>query len=504
MANTKPLAAQVVFTQTGAGAKADTLDSLARFAVKAYQFTGVDPTGTTDSTAGLLAAIATGKAVDLGGQENIYLVSTTLTLNTGQSLYGNGATLKTTSNIRIVTMANNCSVSGVRFLGNDTGAAQTGVYIYGVSRTKVSNCTFIDLQGAGYWAGQIVNVHEGNTLTGSTFSSCGWGINIAERGEYTTVTGCNIDTCSVGIRIIGGNTVVVGCVSSDCGTGLYVGRGSNDAHGTVSGCLFNHSTAYAVHCDNPSTNDFRISDCTFYYGDLWMYRSTGMSFASCTFGSNNNFYFQGSINTYFDACRFVTLPTFNNNYLAEPSKTHWINTQFAELTGGSSSPNINGGHIEVNLAANAAAGAGVSIVPFDTLIYNAVTNDLNYTYESFFDFSAGSYQLQNLAALKSPNKTFFCDIRAELSIGGDGVNVDYSQFSVYLYNVTDQRQIFLTPETVLNGTNPGTSWRRYTFAGRVKQDGPWRVLINNQTGVTLTLWREQGAAVPFKLTASNF
>ena len=503
MANTKPLATQVAFTQTGAGAKSDTLDSLARFSVKAYQFTGVDPTGATDSTAGLLAAIATGKAVDLGGQENIYLVSSTLTLNAGQTLYGHGATLKTTSNINIVTMANNCSVTGVRFLGNDTGAAQVGVYIYGVSRTKVSNCTFVDLAGAGYWVEQIVGNHQGNTLTGSTFTSCGWGINIAERGEYTTVTGCNVDTCSVGIRIIGGNTTVAGCVSSDCTTGLYIGRGSNDAHGSVTGCLVNHSTQYAVKCDNPSVNDFRISDCEFYYGDVWMYRSTGMSFANCTFGSNNNFYFQGSIDTYFEACRFVTIPAFNNDYSGELSKTHYIDTQ-QPTTGGQSSTDINGGFVQVKLASNGSAGAGVSIIPFDTLIYNAVTNHLNYTYQSFWNGSAGFYQLQNLELLKSPNKTFDCDILAELSIGGTGVTVDYSKISVYLYNVSTQRVYFLTPEAVVNGSNPGTSWKRYTFAGRVQQAGPWRVVIDNQTGVTLTLWREQGASVPFMLTATNF
>ena len=459
--------------------------------------------GVTNDSAAIAAAIATGKEVYFGGANFVYLVNSGFTLNYGQAIHGFGATIKTTSAINVITMADNCRVTGLKFLGNNGSTSQNAIYIYGVSRTQVDGCQFKNFGGAGYHVQQIVGNHQGNTCFGNSFQGCNYGINIAERGEYTTITGCNVDTCTVGIRIIGGNTTVAGCVSSDCTTGLYIGRGSNDAHGSVTGCLINHSTQYAVKCDNPSVNDFRISDCEFYYGDIWMYRSTGMSFANCTFGSNPNFYFQGSIDTYFEACRFVTIPTINNDYLGEASKTHYIDTQ-QPSTSGQSPTDINGGFVQVQLAANGSAGAGISIIPFDTLVYNSVTNHLNYTYQSFWDGSAGSYQLQNLQLLKSPNKTFDCDIIAELSIGGAGVTIDYSKISVYLYNVSSNRVIFLTPEEVLNGTNGGTSWKRYTFAGRVSQSGPWRVVIDNQTGVTLTLWREQGAAVPFMLTATNF
>lgn len=497
--------ALVGYTQGGTGAATRTVQAKNRDAVDVRDFTGVDPTGATDSTTGIANAIATGKSVDLGGYENTYLISSTLTLNAGQMLFGSGATLKTTSNIRVVTMANNCSVEGVRFLGNDTGSGQIGVYINAVSRTKVSNCTFVDLAGAGYWVENIVSNHQGNTLTGSTFTSCGWGINIAERGEYTTVTGCNVDLCSVGIRIIGGNTVVAGCVSSDCTIGILVGKGANDAHGMVVGCLVNHSTQYAVKCEEPNTNDFRFADCEFYYGDVWMYRSVGMHFADCTFGSNDNFYFQGSIDTYFDACRFVTLPTFNNSYSGEESKTHWVNTQYpGGLTSGVSAPNINGGYIEIKLGSNVTGvGAGVAIFPFDTLTYNALTNDLNYTYQAFTNLSAGSHQIQNLEDLKSPNSNFNFDIYAQINVGVASGAIDYSLIDVYMYDVSSQREYYFTPEPGFQGSNPGVSWRRYTFSGSLSK-GTWRVAVNNRSGVNIVFYRDQGYAVPARLVATGF
>jgi hypothetical protein len=477
-----------------------------RDAVSPIDF-GADPTGVADSTTAIQNAIATGRSIDFGGSENTYLISSSLTLSTYQEIFGQNATIKTNSNISMVVMATHCAVTNLRFEGNDTGTSQRGIFIDGastfdaVSRTRVSNCSFFNFGGAGYYVTRIVNLHEGNILTGCAFFSCNYGIDVAERGEYTTITGCNIDNCVQGIRIIGGNTVVAGSVISDCQIGLLIGRGSNDAHGTVTGCLVNHSTQYAVKFENPSVNDFRIADCEFYYGDIWCYRSTGMSFANCTFGSNANFYFQGSIDTYFESCRFVSLPTFNNSFNGEPSKTHWIDTQYANLTSGASAPNINGGYVEVRLAANATLGTGVQVVPFDTLVYNAVTNDLTYTYESFWD--AGTYTFQNLTALKSPNTNFECDAVMQLSIGTTGT-VDYGQISVYLYEVAAARVVAnLTPSVKTYGTVGAVNWKIYTLAGRVPKD-VYRVVVENDTGGNITCWRDQGTNVPFKAVITNF
>lgn len=497
----------VGFIQAGAGAVARTVQSKARDWVDVRDFAGVDPTGLTDSTSGIVNALATGKAVNFGGSENTYLISSSLTLSPYQEIFGQNATIKTSSNISMVVMASFCAVTGLRFEGSGAGlTSQRGIFIDGgvgfnaVSRTRVSDCGFFNFGGAGYYVTRIVNAHEGNILTGCTFYGCIYGVDVAERGEYTTITGCNIDSCVQGVRIIGGNTVVSGSVISDCQIGLLIGRGANDAHGTVTGCLVNHSTQYAVKFENPSVNDFRIADCEFYYGDIWCYRSTGMSFANCTFGSNNNFYFQGSIDTYFESCRFITLPTFNNSYNGEPSKTHWVDTQYANLTGGTSAPNINGGYVEVKLATSASIATGVQVVPFDTLTYNAVTNDLAYTYESFWD--AGTYTFQNIAALKSPNTNFNCDVTMQLTFGGPGA-VDFTKINVYLYEVGTARVVANFTPSVKTYTDGSNNWKVYTLVGRVPKS-TYRVVVENDTAGFITAYREAGTNIPFKAIITGF
>jgi hypothetical protein len=468
---------------------------------------GADPTGVSDSTTAIQLAIATGKSIYFGGYGNIFLISGSLSPSAGQCLFGENATLKTTSNIPMIVMASYCTVIGLRFEGNSTGSSQRGIFIDGsptfatVWSTRVSSCEFLNLGGAGYYVARVVRNHEGNILTNSIFSRCNYGIDVAERGEYTTISSCNIDRCTQGIRIIGGNTVVVGCSVSDCTIGFLVGRGDNDAHGTVSSCLINHSGQYAVKFENPFTEDFRFADCEIYFGSIWCYRSNGMSFANCTFGSLDYFYFQGSIDTYFQSCRFLTLPTFTNNYNSEPSKTHWIDTQYATLTSGTSSPNINGAYVDVELTVNTTISTGTQIVPFNTLVFNSMTNNINYTYQSFWN--SGTYTFQNIAAVKSPNTNFDCDVVSQLSIGINGTT-DYDLINVYLYDVINNRVVAnFTPSVKTYGTVGAVNWRIYTLTGRVPKTN-YRILVENATGANITCWREQGSTIPFKTTFTSF
>jgi hypothetical protein len=458
--------------------------------------------GVTNDSAAIAAAIATGKEVYFGGANFVYLVNSGFTLTYGQAIHGYGATIKTTAAINIITMADNCRVSGLKFLGNNGSTSQNAIYIYGVSRTQVDGCQFKNLGGSGYYVQQIVGNHQGNICVGSNFQGCNHGIYIAERGEYTSLTGNNVDTCAVGIRITGGNTIVSGGVVSDCTIGVLLDAGSNDAHGRVSNVLINHSTSFAVKIDSPTVDEFKFDNCDMYYGNVWLRNINGIVFTNCVF-YGNVFYFEQAIDNYFVSCHFVSIPTINNRFNGTESKTHYVDS-IVPSTGGSSSPNINGGYVRVeNFTAHAYAATGVSIIPFDTQVYNAITNDLNYTYQAFWNGSAGSMQFQNLQALKSPNKTFQALFEGALSIGGTGT-FDYSKISVYFYNVTTGQEYYFTMEPHLNGTIGSNNWRRFTFNGTLSQDGPWRVVINNETGFTLTLWRHQGAAVPCFINVSNF
>jgi len=469
--------------------------------------------GVTDDTAAILAAIATGKTVSLENSNDTYLITAPLTLGVGQHLVGSGATLKTTANISMVILSSDSIVWGVTFLGNNTGTLQRGTFIdggvsfNGVSRSKVIGCYYKNLGGAGYYVTRIVDAHQGNALADSTITSCLYGVHIDERGEYQTVSGCNIDSCTDGIRIIGGNSVISGSVISDCTNNIYLGAGGNDAHGLVVGCALNHGT-YAVFANDP-VSAFVFDGCNIYANSLLLNKTSRFKFNGCTFGSMIAFYFQGSVDDVFDCCSFVTsMPTFNHNYLGEPSKTHFTNCDYGSLTSGRSQGDINGGYLEVIQATsdiNLLASTGEQIVPFNTVSFNALTNNLTYTYETFF---TGGNTFAIAGKVKSPNKNFFADVDIAVSIGVASGAVDYSKINVYLKDLSASATVskyaaILTPLPFENGVNPGLSWKVYAFKGRViKSD--YQLIVENNSGVALVVSFHQGTDKPCKARITNF
>lgn len=480
-------------------------------AVTPRQF-GAACNGITDDTTAILAAIATGRSVDFGGVENTYLISSSLTPSTGQHLFGRGATIKTAANIALITLASRCVVSGLRLVGNNTGAAQRGIFIDGgttwdaVSRTTVRDCQISNMGADGYYVTRVVDAHQGNHLIGGDIDGCATGVHIAERGEYTTVTGVNISGCTVGYDVAGGNANITGGCVSNCGTNIKISRGSNDAHGSVNGVLCNHATQYAVYVDNPAADEFQFNGCKFYFGDLFFYRSTGMQFHDCVFSSNGHIYFQGSIDTLFDTCRFRTAPTFHNSYNSEPSKTWWLNTVPSNaLTTGLSSISENGAYVLVQRPTTNAlltASTGQQVVPFDSLTLNAVPNDLAYTYELFFDTSTNTFNLQNY---KQPGAGFYCDADIELSIGAASGSIDYDKINVYLWDSIQNRIMAnFTPSPREFGANPGLSWKIYSLNARVQKRNGLKIIVENNSGVALTLWHEQGNNIPFRAAFSGF
>jgi hypothetical protein len=100
--------ALVGFLQSGTGTVARTAQAKMRDTVNVNDFSGVDPTGATSSTAGILAAcveaVATGKVLEFSGT---YKLSTTLALTSAHSgLRWNlkGATINKGANIDLVTI----------------------------------------------------------------------------------------------------------------------------------------------------------------------------------------------------------------------------------------------------------------------------------------------------------------------------------------------------------------------------------------------------------------
>lgn len=455
--------------------------------------------GIADDTAAILAAVATGKSVNLGGYENVFLISSPIVLSEGQYFFGLGATLKSTTNANLIVLANRAQVDGVRILGSNAASAQYGVYGTVVSRTRVTNCHILNCGGGGYYMSEIVDVHQGNNVTNNCVSNCGIGVHIANRGEYTTVGNNNIDTCTTGYKIIGGNTIIVGGVVSNCTDNINVSAGENDAHGRCVGVLFNHATAFAVRVDSINVPDFKFDNCDFYYGDVYLKNCSGVMFNNCVFESNS-FYFENAIDNYFVGCHFKTTPTMFHRYAGTQSKTHFVDCKTA--TGGASSGDINSGYLQAKVTSGLTftTSATEQVVKPGTLLYNAMAHDLAYTYALFYDTATGAFQ--NFVTHKSLNRNWSMPVHMAFSVGGNVLTADFANVSLYIKDSTGKYLGSLTPSGITFGAGADT-YKIYDFCGNIPI-GDFKIYILNNSGKTFSIYPDIGANYPGTVTVTGF
>ena len=179
-------APQIGFTQAGTGAKSQTVNSKLQQVVSITDFSGVDPTGATDSTTGIQNALnALGNNVSIYFPAGTYLVTSTITIS-NQRVTLIGAGIYATQILFAPTAAGTCisvsagssviyqgTITGISFFSNDSTYKKTAINISDASNYTVSNISIsgsVSVNGASYWSG-----------AGSV------GINIAGRelGDYS-------------------------------------------------------------------------------------------------------------------------------------------------------------------------------------------------------------------------------------------------------------------------------------------------------------------------------
>ena len=224
----------VSFIQSGTGAAVRTVQSKLRETISATDFGGVDPTGVSDSTAGLQNALnaAAGKTLFL--PPGNYLVTTMLTMSTaGSSLVlANNATITyNTPNYAALKMtAANCTVSGGLGGGFVGPASWDGINTapsYGVIWITADECTvqgvrLFNVRKVGVWAKDVEDCTiadcfiEGNYPSGSwTGTETGhWGVVF---DPSTAASGGNFKLANNTIK-----TCVQGCQPGNYGAGGVV------------------------------------------------------------------------------------------------------------------------------------------------------------------------------------------------------------------------------------------------------------------------------------------
>lgn len=476
-------ASLIGFIQSGTGAVLRELQDKGRETVTPADFSG------GDDTAKILAAIATGKSIDLGGVENTYTINASLgTLASGQWLVGKGAKIVTSADAPVISHGDGSGVVGIVFQGSgkDSGkTSQVGVKLLGngsyvgPTRSTTAFCRFIDMGGAGYQVGNVVENHQGNIAMGLIYESCNIGLDLGERGEYTQVIGGSATLCNTGVRVCGGNSNLGGMTICDNTIGLLIDAGSNDAHGQVTGCSINHNT-YNVKANAINTTSFAINGGSVYAGTVWLNHCTGVRFVGTDFGTTT-IHEEGALDCYFQGCKFSDDPTIVPNYNGTQSDVYYLDCIWPLTLSATSSKRINGAYSEVKQVNPypTIATATTHNYGFNSVVVNAISANTSYAVNNLYDTTNKCWDFNELT---TPKGDFFATVAVNLTIGKLGGAFDDTTVDVYIYDTVDGvRLATLTKGPDIN--DAGSHFRIYSFMGRVpKANGKIGIRIRNDTG----------------------
>jgi hypothetical protein len=312
----------VGFLQAGTGAISRTAQTKMREAVSVKDF-GAAGDGVTNDVSAFATAIATG--YDLFVPQGTYLLNSGITLGANQSLYGAGWTsiLRYTGNGRGVTLGNRSTIRDLKIQGDGAGAvgkdSQTGILaVTDAQEWLIDNVWISGIAGdyATTGAGAIyvaVLTHtyfEGGRINACVIQENDSGIVLADAGEYVSVTNCLINRNAVGVRITAGNALLTGCQVSGNTINLSMGVGSNEAHGTISACTFNHGVNANLEITGVRYG-MQFVGCHFHLGNVTITDSNGIQFVGCQFnGQSKSFTLAGTCtNTSITSSRWPVLPT---------------------------------------------------------------------------------------------------------------------------------------------------------------------------------------------------
>jgi hypothetical protein len=246
-------AATVIYTQGSTGSVSRTVQNKLQENISVLDF-GADPTGTTNSTAAILAAnAACTNGARLYFPRGTYLWSGVINITTQGSWYGDGnlsvlQAINSTSTISIVGEFSQFTISDIYIFGSNSTPGSyvgTGVQIGG---SDFNGFACLNNVGIRYFAvGVRLAASLLTTISKSLISYCGVGIdfnafNSSMFNTTTTISGCDISNCdtyginssyvpknNLQVRILGG-AIENNCVSN---TSLYAQAKLNNIYGLV-------------------------------------------------------------------------------------------------------------------------------------------------------------------------------------------------------------------------------------------------------------------------------
>ncbi len=277
---------------------------------------------TTDRTSELTNALLNKKAVLFS--EGDFYFNSTVSIPDGSTLIGCGMNtrlcLANDATGYIFNVGNDVIISNIKFDGG-LSAAPTSIGNRGAisfnnkSLTfKLSNCEITGFAGCGVFVKDAGFGHLGSIeCTNTYFRYNGAGIYFDHHGEYGLVTNCTFLDCYKGAVIGGGNNQFTNCGFNRCTYGADVDGSisTNNGHGILSSCTFNHNTNIGLNIKD-LTYGMIVDGCVFALStnaDLYCTNSTGgVNITSCLFGSNAKIGANTNAKVFMSNCAFMNTP----------------------------------------------------------------------------------------------------------------------------------------------------------------------------------------------------
>jgi hypothetical protein len=258
--------------------------------------------GIADDSAAVQSALNSTKPCVLFGT---YKIVTPLTLTVvDKEVLGFGGKLTTSANIEILSPSVRCRLVNLHFVGSGASSGLTSQRALSMIAARGSSVEHFFAEDMGGESVKIQTLNPSASLdVGIVFTSPRIydsynGFYFTNRGEYVTVSNCDIQRCREGVVIESGNVIFVGGkIIYSTYAGVHLLPGTNDGHGLFDGVLVNHSSFVNFFMEGPINEGYRFIN-GFTYDGL-VYQGAGCKgihfenwmFDNCTFrfdGMNTN------------------------------------------------------------------------------------------------------------------------------------------------------------------------------------------------------------------------
>lgn len=213
-------------------------------------------------------------------------------------------TLSTTAySVRFCTKNSATASSGATSTWSDINiteaATRCGIAWSGstVQHGSIMNCRISRFECAGIIAYDTLTPTDHNlSISDCMVKNCNAGIFLSRDTEFHKIVNCTLVGNQYGFINRGGNNDLAnsGIDSNVCNVYIDAGEGSNNGHGTITGCSLNHANSNSGYgLIIKDTGRMLVSNCNFYYAKIKLQNTNGNVINGCGFGQGTGFEITG-------------------------------------------------------------------------------------------------------------------------------------------------------------------------------------------------------------------